>query len=312
MRKPRAWTYAMGAAIVALLMATAPASLAAAPAMSMSPTSGPMIGGTVVVISGGSGFTDSTTVTICNITVLGFASKAGTTLTFATPAAPRWCQPGPAAVSTTNPTTSGLPPFTYISAVIPGPEGLTGTVRSADGSPKADVDMWILRTFDEGILARTTTDENGLYLLQVPAGLYIEAVARDQDPAPIPDGSPTVYREVQYFNVDIAEGVTTVRDWILPGLTMKGTCTKSTCKVHEAIRGFNPLEPVKVYLQSADVPGFGQLLLGTVLTDETGVADETFTFAKPAVPGRYYTAATPGDFPGYVKSTASRGLLLVP
>lgn len=302
----------MVASIAALLITTAPTSLGAAPTLSMSPTSGPMIGDTVVVISGGTGFTDSTTVTICNITVLAFASKAGTNLTFATPAPPPWCPAGPTVVTTTNPTTSGLSRFTYVSTVVPGPNGLTGMVRSADGTPKAGVAVWILRTFDEGILARTTTDENGQYVLSVPADHYIEAVAFDQDPAPIPDGSPTVNREVQYFNLDIAEGVTTVRDWVLPGLTMKGVCTKSTCRVHEAIRGFNPLEPVKVYLQSADVQGFGQLLLGTVVTDETGAADETFTFGKPAAAGRYYTAAGPGDFPSYGKTATSRGLLLVP
>jgi hypothetical protein len=59
-----------GAAIAVLLLTLAPVSLAAdAPAMS--PTTGPPTGGTVVEITGGSGYTDSTTVTMCGVTVAG-------------------------------------------------------------------------------------------------------------------------------------------------------------------------------------------------------------------------------------------------
>jgi hypothetical protein len=312
MSSPRTRPIAATFAVVAVLLTTAPMSLAAMPTLSMSPTIGPIIGGTVVEISGGSGYSDSTRVSICGISVIGVASKAGTSVKFATPAAPPWCPSGPVAVTTSNPGTDGLPPFTYVATVVPGPSGLTGTVRSADGTPRAGVAMWILRTFDEGIIATTTTNSDGTYLLPAPADHYIEAVAQDHDPYPIPDGSPTVYREVQYFNLDIAAGATTLRDWVLPSLSMKGICTKSICKVHESIRGFNPLEPVKVYLQSGDVAGFGQLLLGTVTTDETGAADDSFTFAKPDGAGRYYTTAGPGDFPSYGKSAVSSGLLQVP
>ena len=52
-----------GAAIAALLLTMAPVAVAA-DALAMSPTTGPPTGGTVVEITGGSGYSDNTTVTM--------------------------------------------------------------------------------------------------------------------------------------------------------------------------------------------------------------------------------------------------------
>jgi hypothetical protein len=301
-----------GAAIAALLLALVPVALAAdAPAMS--PTTGPPTGGTVVEVTGGSGYTDSTTVTMCGVTVAGHASTGGTTLTFATPALPNpyVCSQGLVSVTTNNPSTAGLPAFTYVSTVVPGPEGLTGTVWNADGSPKAGADLWLIQTYPT-IVDRTTTDAEGHYRLTAPAGFYYLAYVQTQDPLDPPTADwRAVYHSVGFWGMSVAAGGTTQLDWVLPEMSMKGNCNQTSCKVHVSISGFGALVPVKIYLQSVDVPGF-QLALGTLTANAAGAAKGAFTFAKPETGGSYYTAAGPSQAVTYGKVTYSREILRVP
>jgi hypothetical protein len=102
-------------AVIGLLSAAIPASVAAA---SMYPTSGPMTGGTLVTITGGSGFSIATTVQICSKTAAPTTiSVDGTSLTFMTPSCPT---AGLTPVTTQTPQTIGLPGF-YYTTVVPGP-----------------------------------------------------------------------------------------------------------------------------------------------------------------------------------------------
>lgn len=296
----------------ALLVTLVPTSLAAA---TMSPTSGPPTGGTVVEITGGSGYTDSTTVTMCGLTVAGRASKGGTKLTFATPELQNafLCLQGQATVTTNNPITTGLPDFSYVPIVVPGPEGLTGTVRNADGSAAAGADVWLIRTYSEGILTSTTTDASGHYQLAAPAGTYYLAYVRAVDPFDPPTADwRVVDHTVGWWSMSVAAGGTTQLDWVLPEMSMKGNCNKTSCKVHVSIRGFGALMPVNIYLQSVDVNGF-QLVLGTLTADASGAANGAFIFATPDTAARYYTAAGPSRRGiTYLMVTYSREILQVP
>ena len=296
----------------ALLVTLVPTSLAAA---TMSPTSGPPTGGTVVEITGGTGYTDNTTVTMCGLTVAGHASKGGTKLTFSTPELQNTylCPQGQAIVTTNNPSTASLPTFTYVSSIVPGPEGLTGTVRNADGSAAAGADVSLVRTYSEGILTSTTTDARGQYQLTAPAGTYYLAAVQTQDPLEPPTADwRIVDHTVGWWIMSVAAGGTTQLDWVLPEMSMKGNCDKTSCKVHVSIRGFGALMPVNIYLQSLDVNGY-QLVLGTLTADASGAAKGAFTFAKPATAARYYTAAGPSRRGiTYLMVTYSREVLQVP
>jgi hypothetical protein len=304
----RLWT---GAVTVALLLISAPASVAA-DTPTMSPITGPPTGGTIVVISGGSGYTDSTTVTICYITVTGVPSNGGTTLTFATPGAMNpTCSLGPNTVATDNPSTVGLPSFTYVPLVVAGPEGLTGIVRTADGNPRAGAKVWLIRTYDEGILATTTTDADGRYELAAPAGTYQGVFAQTRDPER--PGDAVIVDHSTRTSLTVAEGRTTVVDLVLPEMSMTGSCGTTSCTVRVSIRGFGPLVPVEIYLQTFDISVDGrpfQLDLGTLTASASGAASGSFSLPRPA-DSSYFAAAASRPVSSRLDSTYSHGTLLV-
>ena len=306
--KRRLWT---GAVTVALLLISAPASLAAdTPAMS--PIAGPPTGGTVVVISGGSGYTDSTTVTICYRTVGGVASNGGTTLTFATPGAMVPACLGPNTVATNNPSTVGLPSFTYVPLVVAGPEGLTGIVRTADGSPRAGAKVWLIHTYDEGTLATTTTDADGRYELAAPAGTYQGVFAGTRDPER-PGDAVIVDHSTRFSSLTVAAGGTTVVDFVLPEMSMTGSCGTTSCTVRVSIRGFGPLVPVEIYLSTLYISVDGQTLqldLGTLTASASGAASGSFSLPRPA-DSSYFAAAASRPVSSRLDGTYSHETLLV-
>lgn len=219
---------------------------------------------------------------------------------------------------------SGLAGAALLLTLTPAPlaadaEGLTGTVQTADGSPIAGAQVWLIHTYSEGILTTVTTDADGHYRLVAPAGDYYEAVAMTQDVEPTQDFH-SVYHEAQRFGVTIAAGGTTVLDWVLPDMSMNGNCAKSWCKVHVFVQGFDAFEPVKIYLQgwvlnSGQSTSF-QLDLGVLTTSASGTAKGAFSFVRPAL-GTFHTTAI-GENPPHetsnpfvVKWTASHETLLL-
>ncbi len=213
-------------------------------------------------------------------------------------------------VTTSNPSTPGVPFFTYVSTIVAGADGLTGTVRRADGQPAAGADVRLLQVYDEGIYAQTTTDAAGHYELAAPAGIYQVAFVSSLDEPPIVGGL-NVYHDVGYWLLTLATGGTTQLDWVLPEASMTGTCTKTDCKVHVSLAGFGALNPVDVHLVGLGIPG-SELQLGTLTADRWGAAKGAFRFERPATTGDYYVAVVTGAFDFYIGMTNSEVGLDVP
>jgi hypothetical protein len=219
---------------------------------------------------------------------------------------------------------SGLVGAALLLTLTPAPlaadaEGLTGTVSTADGSPVAGVQVWLIHTYPEGILATTTTDAGGHYRLTAAAGDYYEAVAMTQDVEPTWDFH-SVYHEAQRFGLTLAAGGTTLLDWVLPEMSMNGNCTKTSCKVHVSVQGFDAFEPVQIAIQGWVLDSGRasplQLDLGVLTTNASGAAKDAFSFVRPAR-GTFHTAAI-GENPSHVisnsfvvKWTASHETLLL-
>lgn len=142
----KALSGATSAALLAGLFATAlaPSAFAAA---SMTPTTGPAAGGTLVTISGGSGYSVATTITVDTTTVSPTSVSAdGTSLTFLTPAHAA----GLVAVATATPATVGLPGFLYTSGA-PTPPTMAPLTGPTTGN------TFVTISNGSGYVAGTTT-----------------------------------------------------------------------------------------------------------------------------------------------------------
>jgi hypothetical protein len=92
------------ASLTASLPATPPATVAAPTVTAISPTSGPIAGGTVVTLTG-IGFKAATGVTVGGVAATALAIASDTSLSFTTPATPTGAQP----VVVTNPGGASTP-----------------------------------------------------------------------------------------------------------------------------------------------------------------------------------------------------------
>lgn len=79
---------------------------------------------------------------------------------------------------------------------------------------------------------------------------------------------------------------TTVLDWVLAEVPMKGNCTKTDCKVHVSLTGFGALNPVDVCLVGLGIPDSAQHL-GALAADRSGAARGAIRFEKPTAAGEY-------------------------
>jgi hypothetical protein len=128
-----------------------------------------------------------------------------------------------------------------------------------------------------------------------------------------------VYHEVQVFGLTVAAGGPTTLDFVLPEMSMKGNCTKTTCKLHVSVGGFDPFDAVEVYLQGWTIEGsvgtqFPQVDLGSLTCGASGAAKGAFTFDRPPR-GTYHLAAAgqseQGDGTSVYKTTYSPETLML-
>ncbi len=156
---------------------------------------------------------------------------------------------------------------------------LVGMVREADGSPAAGVEVWLVRTWEEGATPKVTTGPDGRYRIDAPAGDYIEAMFNAYLPTRGPTGYAHAVRRMVYaFNPVIPAGGTAAIDMVMPDASADGTCSMTGCTIDVAAAGFGPGEILSVTLVAGfivDDHSFSQRL-ATLVAGADGSARGTF------------------------------------
>jgi hypothetical protein len=170
-------------------------------------------------------------------------------------------------------------PAVVTAAATAADEGLVGTVREADGTPAAGVQVWLVRTWEEGATEAVTTGPDGRYRLPAAPGEYIEAMFSATTLQRPPGGYRHAIRRQVYENaVTILAGRPTPLDVVMPDAAASGSCWMTGCSIDVSAVGFTPGEIVAVSLTAGlivDGHSFEQRLATLPVTAD-GSARGTF------------------------------------
>jgi hypothetical protein len=170
-------------------------------------------------------------------------------------------------------------PATPAARAAPAIEGIAGTVREADGTPAAGVEVWLIRTWQEPRTDPVRTDAAGRYVAPAPPGDYITGIFSATGTQRPPGGyQHAVRRQVWSERVTILPGRLTPIDMVMPDASATGACWMTGCTIDVQAAGFTPGDILSVTLTAdlmVDDHSFAQRL-ATLTAASDGTARGTF------------------------------------